>query len=118
MSADELITNKSALEYIQSGSNFVGMAELSQQEFRKLKGIYTSLTNTAALVSAENLRKASGLSRKKVQEFLGYSKTFSKFKHVTRKFKRFKVRSPGINHIWSMDVAFREKLANQNSGYR
>ena len=46
------------------------MTELSEQEFRKLKGTYTSLTNTAAFGSAENLRKASTLSRKKVQEFL------------------------------------------------
>ena len=53
-----------------------------------------------------------------MQEFLHYSKTFSKFKHITRKFKRLKVRSLGNNHIWSMDVAFMEKPANQNNGYR
>ena len=39
---------------------------MSEEKFRKLKGIYTSLTNAAAFGSAENLRKASGLSKKEV----------------------------------------------------
>ena len=53
-----------------------------------------------------------------MQEFLRYSKTFSKFKHVTKKFQRLKVRSRGINHMWSMGVAFMEKLAIEKSVYR
>ena len=53
------------------------MSALSEQEFRKLTGMYISLTNPAAFGSAENLRKASaGLSITKVQKFLRYSKTF------------------------------------------
>ena len=102
--------------YPKSTSNFVSMAELSEQESRKLKGIYTSQRIQLLVIVPKIYAKLPGYV-KKVQELLRYSKTFSKFKHVIQKFKRLKVRSLGINHIWSKDVAFMEKRANQNGGY-
>ena len=76
------------------------MSALSEEDFRKLKGIYTSLTEPAAFGR------------------LCFSITFSEFKLVTRKFKQLKARSLGISQIWSMDVAIMEKFTSQNSGSR
>ena len=92
------------------------MSELSEQEFRNFKGKNTSLINTAAFGSAENSRKASGLHKKSSSVSTIFKN--SKFKHVTQTFKRLKVRSLGINHIWLIDVVFTEKLANQIRGYQ
>ena len=43
---------------------------LSSSEFRLLHGIYTSPKNPAAFGSVRNLVAASGLSRKKVLQYL------------------------------------------------
>lgn len=91
-------------------------AHLSESEFRKLHGIYTSLSNPAAYGSARNLTKQSGLSLPKVKQYLSSSKTWTKFKQTTNKYKRLPVRSLGLNHIWSMDVAYMEKIAKENDG--
>ena len=94
------------------------MRKLTESEFRLLHGIYTSTKHPAAFGSVRSLKKASGLSLAKVKAFLHTSSTYTKFKPVRRKFRRLSVRSLGINHIWSIDVAFMEKLAEHNNGYK
>ena len=94
------------------------MRKLTESEFRLLHGIYTSTKHPAAFGSVKSLKKASGLSLAKVKAFLHTSSTYTKFKPVRRKFRRLSVRSLGINHIWSIDVAFMEKLAEHNNGYK
>ena len=78
---------------------------LTESEYRKLHGLYTSLNHPSAFGSISNLRKASGLPRKKVLAYLETSKTYTKFKPAQRKFPRLPVISLGIKHIWSLDVA-------------
>ena len=75
----------------------------------KLTDKYTSPTKPAAVGSAKKLRQAPGMNRKMREDFLCYSKTFSKFQQVARIIKLLEVRSLGINDTWSMDVAFIEK---------
>ena len=82
---------------------------LTESENRKLHGLYTSLTHQSAFGSISKLRKASGLPRKKVLAYIETSKSYTKFKPAQRKFPRLPVISLGINHIWSLDVAFMEK---------
>lgn len=94
------------------------MSELSASEYRKLHGLYTSPKSPAAFGSVRSLMKASGLNRKKVVAYLESSSTYTKFKQANRKFQRLRVSSLGINHIWSMDVAFMEKLAKENNGVK
>ena len=91
---------------------------LSESEYRKIHGIYTSPSNPAAFGSIRNLIKASGLSRKKVLAYLQSSKTYTKFKPVRRTFQRLPVVALGINHIWSIDVAYMEKIGKFNDGYK
>ena len=91
---------------------------LTESEYRKLHGLYTSLNHPSAVGSISNLRKASGLPRKKVLAYLETSKTYTKFKPAQRKFPRLPVISLGINHIWSLDVAYMEKIAKFNDGVK
>ena len=90
--------------------------QLTESEFRTLKGIYTSLTNPANYGSPANLKKASGLPMKKIRLFLESSKVYTKFRGSRQKFPRLKVRSLGIKHIWSLDVAFMETFSKENNG--
>ena len=66
---------------------------LTDSEYRKLHGLYTSLNHKSAFGSISNLRKASGLPRKKVLAFLETSKTYTKFKPAQRKFPRLTLKS-------------------------
>ena len=91
---------------------------LAESEYRKLHGGCTSFNQPSAFGSISNLRKASGLPRKKVLAYLETSKTFTKFKPAGRKFSRLPVISLGINHIWSLDVAYIEKIAKFNDGVK
>lgn len=91
---------------------------LTESEFRLLQGIYTSINNPAAYGSVKNLQLASGLPRHKVVEFLKSSKTYTKFKTFKKPPKRLKTRSLGINHIWSLDVAYMEKLSRENDNVK
>lgn len=91
---------------------------LTESEYRKLHGIYTSPGNRAAFGSVKNLIKESGLPRQKVLAYLETSKTYTKFKPVRRKFDRLPVLSLAINHIWSIDVAYLEKIAKFNDGFK
>ena len=91
---------------------------LSETEYRKLHCIYTSFSNPAASGSVKNLVKASGLPRKKVLTYLQSSSTYTKFKPSRRYFQRLPVIALGINQIWSLDVAYIEKLQKFNDGYK
>ena len=89
---------------------------ISEAEYRYLKGIYTSLNNPAAYGGISSLRKTRGLPLSKVRELLESSRVYTKFKAARQKFKRLKVRSLGVNHIWSVDVAFMNKFSKENDG--
>ena len=83
-----------------------------------LKGIYTSLDSVAAFGGVNDLVRESGLSVKQVKEFLQSSKTYTKFRPNRKRFKRLRVHSLGINHVWSVDLAHMDKLAAENDGYQ
>lgn len=91
---------------------------LSESEWRLLNGIYISTSSPAGYGSIKNLVEESGLSRKKVLEYFKNSKTYTKYRTPVRKFKRLGVKSLGINHIWSLDLAFMEKLSSQNDNVK
>ena len=101
----------------ESSSSNPGNGLLSESEWRLLHGLYSS-TTAAGYGSVKNLQEASGLTRKKVLEYLHTSSTYTKFKSRRRKFTRLKVLSPGINDIWSVDLAHVDKLASDNGGVR
>ena len=73
--------------------------QLTESEYRKLHGIYTSPSHPTAFDSVNNLVKASGLSRAKVLDYLQSSPTYTKLRATKRKFRRFPVIFLGINQI-------------------
>ena len=91
---------------------------LTENEYRRLKGIYISLDSVAAFGGVNDLVRESGLSVKQVKEFLQSSKTYTKFRPNRKRFKRWRVHSLGINHVWSVDLAHMDKLAAENDGYQ
>ena len=89
---------------------------LSKCEKVSLKKLYSR--GRSAHGSMRNLSKASGLSKKKVEQFLQTQTSYTKFGPPIRRFRRLQVFSKNINEMWCMDLAFVDKLASQNRGVK
>ena len=85
----------------------------SESEKVSLNRLYSR--GRAAYGSVRNLSIASGLSKKKVEQFLQSKTLHTKFGPQIRRFRRLQAFSKCINEIWCMDLAFVDKLANQNN---
>ena len=92
------------------------LGSLSKSEKVKLNRLYSR--GRAAYGSIQNLSKASGLSKKKVEKFLQTKTSYTKFGPPIRPFRRLQAFSKYINEIWCMDLAFVDKLASQNNGVK
>ena len=77
-----------------------------------LKKLYAQ--GPAAYGSVKSLQQASGQSRKKVTRFLQAQNAYTKYRSPRKKFQRLKVIALRINEIWSMDLAYVDKLSNYN----
>ena len=64
--------------------------------------------------SVNNLIKATNLPQKKVKHFLHTEPAYTKYRTVIRKTPRLKVIVYDIDEIWSLDLAFVDKLAQYN----
>ena len=82
--------------------------KLSDSEKLKLEKLYKK--GPAAYGSVSNLQKASSLSRVKVKTFLQIKKSQTKYRQYRRRFPRLKVTAYDINDIWSIDLAYVDKL--------
>lgn len=93
-----------------------GGSSLSNREYNKLHTLYTefSKNNTAAFGSVTSLQKNSKLPRAKVLQYLHSNPTYTKLRTPVRNFKRLKAVSPAIDEIWSMDLAYVDKVAHHN----
>ena len=90
--------------------------KVSQTDLRTLEQFYTK--GAAAYGSVDNLQKATNLSRKKVENFLQTKNAHTKYRQVRRYFPRLKVIAFDINEIWSIDLAYVDKLAKYNNGVK
>ena len=93
-----------------------GAGFLSKSEKAKLQRLYRD--GKAAYGSIKNLKKASGLSKKKVAYFLHSKDSYTKYRHATRHFKRLPAFAKRINEIWCLDLAFMDKLSDTNNGVK
>ena len=89
---------------------------ISEADLRKLEALYRK--GPAAYGSVANLKKASGLSWRKVNNFLQGKNAHTKYRQFPRRFPRLKVIAFDINEIWSIDVAYVDKLAKYNHGVK
>ena len=92
------------------------LGSLSKSEKVSLNRLYSR--GRAAYSSVRNLSKASGLSKKKVEQFLQTKTSYTKFGPPIRRFRRLQAFSKYINEIWCMHLAFVDKLASQNKGVK
>ena len=70
------------------------------------------------LVSLPICKKPLRLSRKKVETFHENKNAHTKYQQARQKFSRLKTIAYDINQIWSIDVAFVDKLARYNNGVK
>ena len=89
------------------------MRTISEHEKKLLTRYYTK--GAAAYGSAKNLAKESGLSLAKAKSFLQSKPAHTKYQNVRRKFQRLKVLAFDINDIWSLDLAYVDKLSEYNN---
>ena len=92
------------------------IGKLSATEQAKLEKIYTS--GPAAYGSARNLQETSKMPKAKIDTFLQQKDAHTKYRQTQRKFPRLKVIAYEINEIWSIDVAYVDKLAKYNNGVK
>ena len=92
------------------------IGKLSTTELAKLEKLYTS--GPAAYGSARNLQETSKMPEAKIDTFLQQKDSHTKYRQVQRKFPRLKVFAYEINKIWSIDVAYVDKLAKYNNGVK
>ena len=89
---------------------------LSKYERQKLQRLYTQ--GAAAYGSVRNLAKASRLPVSKVRQFLHSKASYTKFTLAAGKFKQLRAFVTFRNEIWCMDLAYVDKLANENNGVK
>ena len=92
------------------------IGKLSTTEQAKLEKMYTS--GPAAYGSARNLQATSKMPKAKIDTFLQQKDAHTKYRQIQRKFPRLKVIAYEINEIWSIDVAYVDKLAKYNNGVK
>ena len=85
---------------------------MSIGEHKKLTKLYTK--GAAAYGSPIRLQQHSGLSASKVLSFLHSKPAYTKYRTTRKKFPRLKVIAFRINEIWSLDLAYVDKLAKYN----
>ena len=85
---------------------------LTKNEEKRLSQLYTK--GPAAYGSIQRLQHESGLSRWKVTKFLENKPAYTKYRSVQKRFPRLKVIAFRINEIWSMDLAYVDKLSQYN----
>ena len=92
------------------------IGKLSATEQAKLEKMYTS--GPAAYGSARNLQATSKMPKAKIDTFLQQKDAHTKYRQIQRKFPRLKVIAYEINEIWSIDVAYVDKLPKYNNGVK
>ena len=58
------------------------------------------------------------MPKAKIDTFLQQKDAHSKYRQIQRKFPRLEVIAYEINEIWSIDVAYVDKLARYNNGVK
>ena len=102
-------TRKKKLKRQQAG-------KLHSVEIKKINKVYTK--GKAAFGSVANIKEESGFSHKKIEKFLQSKNSYTKYRQFRKIFPRLKVVGYRINEIWSMDVAYMDKIAKHNNGVK
>ena len=91
-----------------------GDDKLTRLNLKLLNRLYSK--GKAAYGSKANLVKASNLPASTVETFLQNKAAHTKYKIFKSNFPRLKVLAFRINEIWSVDLAYVDKLSKHNKG--
>ena len=97
-------------------SNRLARGQITSSHVKQLNKLYTK--GSAAFGSIAYLKKASGLPRSKVVQYLQSKAPYTKYKQFRKTFPRLKAVAYRINEIWSVDVAYMDKIAHHNNGVK
>ena len=111
-----LATMKEALKMQKTKSNRLARGQITSSHVKQLNKLYTK--GSAAFGNIANLKKASGLPRSKVVQYLQAKAPHTKYKQFRKTFPRLKAVAYRINEIWSVDVAYVDKIAQHNNGVK
>lgn len=89
---------------------------LDEKDEKLLLKHYTK--GPAAYGSVKRLSEESGLPPRTVKLFLHKKGTHTKYRNAVRRFPRLKVLAFEINEIWSLDLAYVDKLSEYNNGIK
>ena len=106
--ARKMTSNLAQFEKAKKTTRSIGNRSTTEQA--KLEKMYTS--GPAACGSARNLQETSKMPKAKIDTFLQQKDVNSKYRQVQRKFPRRKVMAYNNNEIWSLNVAYVDKLEN------
>ena len=87
---------------------------LPKSERQKLQRLYIYMVLQHMVLSVRNLAKTSKLPFSKVRQFLHSKDSYTKLTLATSKFKRMRASATYKNEIWCMDLAYVDKLAQDN----
>ena len=111
-----LTTMREALERQKKKSNQQASGKISSYQVKQLDKLCTK--GSAAFGSIANLKKASGYTRSKVVRYLQSKSPYTKYRQFRKSFPRLKAVAYRINEIWSVDVPYRDKVAQHNNGVK
>ena len=109
-----LSTMRAALK--KKKSNQPAHGKITYYDPKQLNNLYTKAN--AAFGSIANLKNASGLSRERVLNYLQPISPSTKYQQFRKKFPRLIVISYRINETWSIDLAYIDKFAEYNKGFK
>ena len=107
---------KEALKMQKTKSNRLARGQITSSHAKQLNKLYKK--GSAAFSSIANLKKASGLPRSKVVQYLQLKAPYTKNRQFRKFFPRLKAVAYRINEIWSVDVAYTDKIAQHNNGVK
>ena len=107
-----LTTMSEALKRQKKKSNQPAPGKITSFQAKQLDKLYE--TGSAAFGSIANLKKVSGYTRSKVVRYLQSKAPYTKYRQFRKSFSRLKAVAYRINEIWSVDVAYMDKVAQHN----
>ena len=111
-----LTTTREALKKQKKKPNQQTSGKITSYQVKQLDKLYTK--SSAAFESIANLKKTSGFTRSKIVRYLQSKAPYTKYKQIRKGFPRLKAVAFRINEIWSVDVAYMDKVARHNNGVK
>ena len=108
-----LTTTRETLKSQKKKSNQPAPGRTTSYQVAQLDKLYTK--GSAAFGSIANLKKASGFNRAKFVCYLQPKAPYTKYRRFKKSIPRLKDVVYRINEIWSVHVAYMDKVAQQKT---